>query len=96
MKQEKKNPKPQTTPNPKLLPRVADCVCKAGFHGTISSSSDSCTQCPAGSYCAGGSALATCPSNSDSPEQAFALTACVCVAGYYGPQGGPCAQCLAG
>ncbi|KAJ1481773.1 hypothetical protein T484DRAFT_1806256, partial [Baffinella frigidus] len=60
-----------------------------------------CTVCPAGSYSAeigGGSAgvCETCPDNSDSEKGSSTQDDCICDAGYFGSDGGPCVSCSAG
>jgi len=74
--------------------------CVAGTYKDTSGSAG-CTSCAAGRYSAstGASAVTsclTCPANSNSPGLSTVVTACVCNAGYTGPNGGTCAACVAG
>lgn len=56
-----------------------------------------CRPCPIGSYsdAAGAYACKSCPVHSNASVGTDALTGCVCVPGYYGPDGGPCEGCPA-
>jgi hypothetical protein len=58
-------------------------ACEACAEGTFSSA-------PAQSVCS------SCAANSSAPAGSDAGTDCECVAGFYGPDGGPCALCPAG
>ena len=67
--------------------------CAAGYTGAAS-----CTACAAGKYktATGSAACTDCPFGSSSPTTSVALTACICYAGFSGPDGGPCTTCVAG
>ena len=58
-----------------------DCVCNAGFVGDLAILSQTCSTCPADSYCAGLSQTA-CPTNTRSPAQSSLPVHCRCVAGF--------------
>jgi hypothetical protein len=78
-----------------------ECIeCEAGSYSetTGASLSSTCISCVAGEYSAtvGGDSEAvceTCPIHSHSPERSQSISACVCSAGYSGPNGGPCSAC---
>ena len=73
---------------------ISACVCNAGSTGP---DGGTCTQCLANTYksLAGNTSCLNCPSfNSNSPTGSVAITACVCNAGWSGPNGGTCTQCL--
>ena len=60
--------------------------------------SSSCVDCGIGKYsgsvdASSRSTCKFCPKSSDSPAASTAKTACVCLEGYTGPLGGPCANC---
>lgn len=65
-------------------------------------SGPTCTECPAGSYkiTANNDACTNCPASTTSPIGSTSSVACItassCDAGYTGPDGGPCAACVAG
>ena len=75
------------------------CTCNAGFSGP-DSDGGTCTQCVAGKYkvVSGSTSCESCPDDSNSPPGSIFRTACVCNAGFSGPDGdgGNCAQCDAG
>ena len=61
----------------------------------------SCTLCAAGKYSnvsaqVSNETCSDCPANSHAPPGSSALTACICNAGYTGPDGGACIECPAG
>jgi syndecan 4 len=68
----------------------------------VSRGSAVCTDCGTGTYSTTVGANTTsgiclgCPSNSSSPAGSAALTSCTCNSGYTGPNGDPCAACVAG
>jgi len=72
---------PSSTTNNTGKSQRGDCVCNAGFVGDLSVLSQTCSICPADSYCAGLSQTA-CPSNTRSPAQSSLPVQCRCVAGY--------------
>lgn len=87
---------------------VSQCICKADFYLNV----NTCEACPPGSVktdagnqacsaCAPGSyennnACSDCPDFSHSAEGSQDITACLCNAGYTGPDGGACTACLDG
>ena len=58
----------------------------------------SCTACGAGSYkdTIGSTLCTSCPAGSSSPAGSITQGNCVCMAGFKGPNGGPCTKCLPG
>jgi len=65
------------------------CVCASGYYdsGTKPDGLPTCVQCPAGSYCPGGSAdpsVIACPLHSTSAAGAVESADCVCDGGYHG------------
>lgn len=78
---------------PALSDSVSDCSCYPGFTGD---GLVSCSQCPANSFCAGGSSLTACTPNAISPAQSSVNTSCYCDRGYYGVNNNPCVQCESG
>ena len=56
-----------------------------------------CRPCPVGTYndADGAHVCTACPTHSNASAGTDALDGCVCVSGYYGPDGGPCAGCPA-
>lgn len=93
-------------------PSKQSCVCDAGYSGPdggtcspcspglfkAENGSSACTSCRAGLFAnmSAGTMCFSCPSNSHSLPGSDARTACVCNAGYTGPDGGPCSACLVG
>jgi hypothetical protein len=74
--------------------------CVAGKYKALTGTA-TCTDCGTGTYsttlgAADSSKCSACPSNSNSPAGSAALTSCTCNAGSPGPNGGPCAPCVAG
>ena len=62
---------------------------------------DTCTDCPSGKYSDlqaqdSSSSCIHCPADAISPAGSDALGACVCNAGYTGPDGGECLACVEG
>jgi hypothetical protein len=60
-----------------------------------------CASCGSGKYLYQSVAASTwtctdCPTNSNSPAGSAGLTSCNCIAGFPGPNGGPCTACVAG
>ena len=88
------------------------CICRAGFTGQdgiscnpcrpgsfkLTNGSAECAACEAGSYMAESAATvcAACAPNSDSARASAEAAACICNAGYAGPDGGPCSACQPG
>ena len=75
-------------------------ACVAGKYKTIRGSV-ACTDCDVGSYsvAVGATAVSTCvscPVNSNSVVSSSAIAACICNAGFTGPDGGVCLACVAG
>eukprot|EP00961_Rhodomonas_salina_P188637 2545703-Rhodomonas_salina.1 len=64
--------------------RVAKCLCSAGFFLALPpmSIAGSCTACPTGFFCEGGSARVGCPEHSTSGAGSARREQCVCDAGY--------------
>lgn len=56
-----------------------------------------CRACPSGSYSdlAGAVSCSSCPLHTNSTPDSSDVTDCVCLPSYYGPDGGPCAECPA-
>jgi hypothetical protein len=52
-----------------------------GYFGNLANLTDTCTSCPANSYCSGLNRFA-CPANTRSPALSFYVEQCRCVAGY--------------
>ena len=75
-------------------------MCEKGkYKSTVGSTA--CSLCRANSYSSGGGfdpSCTSCPENSFSPAslQSGAVTDCSCLAGYSGPDGGPCTACPVG
>ena len=84
---------PSNANAPALSDSVQDCECNPGFTGD---GSVSCRQCPADSFCVGGSALEACTLDSVSPAQSSGSSACYCDRGYYGVDNQPCVRCEPG
>jgi len=72
------------------------CLCQPGF--TYNPSSQECEACEAGTWKAanGSAACSLCPLNTNSPQAAPSISACVCNLGYTGPGGLGCSACAAG
>ena len=66
--------------------------------GTISApSSVTCTQCSESTYSSvDHTKCLNCVSNATSPTGSSKTTDCTCIAGFTGPDGGPCIKCVAG
>lgn len=75
----------------------ADCP-SGKFSSTLNATSvDFCLECAPGKYSHAGLAeCISCPSDSTSPESSRVVQDCECVAGFTGPNGGPCIKCEAG
>ena len=58
-----------------------DCVCNPSYAGNLSDSAQTCSGCPANSYCAGLSQQA-CPAHTHSPALSSLQEQCRCDAGY--------------
>lgn len=74
--------------------------CAAGTYSVLTASIV-CINCLANQYstAVGANSNTTCincPNNSSSAAGSGALTSCVCLAGFTGPNGGPCSPCVAG
>jgi hypothetical protein len=77
---------------------LADCLCALGHTGP---NGGPCEECPYDTYkpLGGDASCSPCPSNSGHSLTSHTnVTACVCNAGFTGPNGGPCvvASCAAG
>jgi hypothetical protein len=81
---------------------VACTACEAGKYKTdVNSGSLPCTNCGAGKYSTTVGAKSVfsclaCPANSFAPAGSAAASACVCNAGFTGPNGDTCVVCVAG
>ena len=85
---------------------VVASTCLACGAGTYSStvgaaSASTCLACGAGTYsttvgAASASNCLVCPAGSHSPLASQTVTACICYAGFTGPNGGTCTTCVAG
>ena len=73
---------------------VTDCECIAGYTGTITTPTDTCSQCGPNSYKpnTGPDACTNCPSNSNSISASTSISQCVCDAGWVGVDGN-CQAC---
>ena len=74
--------------------------CAAGKFKTDIGDSE-CASCESGTYnnhtgSSEASDCQRCPDNTQSPPNSTSLQACICNAGYSGPDGGPCVHCQAG
>jgi hypothetical protein len=65
---------------------VSNAACVAGTYKVLTGTASASPS----------STCIACPSNSCSPAGSTALTSCTCNAGSAGPDGGPCAPCVAG
>ena len=75
-------------------------ACVAGKYKATKGTTD-CHECEAGTYSTTVAATSPetcqeCPANSASPEGSSAVGECKCNAGFTGPDGGSCEECLAG
>jgi len=91
---------------------ITDCICEIGYNGADGTQcsacaegkykevngSATCADCAAGSYqnMTAASVCMACPSNTDSPMVSTSLEACICNAGFSGPDGGACSECGVG
>jgi hypothetical protein len=66
------------------------CYCEPGLY---LDPTETCSPCPAGSYCEGGSRVEQCPLRSTSARGARTRSDCVCEAGYYGSLALPGSEC---
>merc|ERR1719409_515452 len=53
-------------------------------------------ECPAGSYCPGGTVISPCPGSSSSNAGSSQIADCKCDPGHTGPDGGECSPCAIG
>jgi hypothetical protein len=75
---------------------IGACVCNAGYRDV---EYGGCAACLPGEYkeeVDETAACADCPADSHSPAASPAAEACLCNAGFDGPDGGPCAACATG
>ena len=100
---------PLNSVSPSMSSAVDACTCNAGYTGPDggpcspcdagtfknTSGSAACRSCGIGRYSdvSGASACALCPAGSSSAGGAADITNCVCIAGFYGANGGPCTAC---
>lgn len=68
------------------------CFCDWGWEGV---KNQACVKCVSPTFCYNG-ILAQCPEGSYSEELSWDVKNCSCVAGRWGPPGGPCVACAAG
>ena len=75
-------------------PKSTECQCIAGTTGKVTA----CTACSAGTYknTTGSSQCTSCPDGSTSAEMSVSVTACRCVPGTAGINGGHCVKCPIG
>ena len=78
-----------------------DCALGTYLTSTGSNGSAACTPCSRGKYSNETAAVSEaaclgCPANTYSPDGSGSLTSCICNAGFEGPDGGLCVQCVAG
>lgn len=69
----------------------AECICQPGYYGT---DPDSCTTCPANSFCRQDNHIDSCDPNAHSDPSSYLQTNCTCNAGYKGAAGSECISCL--
>lgn len=72
---------------------LSDCTCVPGHYGNAIWVTNPCSLCPADSYCAGASAISSCPANALSPAGSIEAADCGCEAGFYGANGQACSEC---
>ena len=72
------------------------CICVAGTSGPVGG--DACVSCDAGKFkdAEGTNRCTDCAADTISPVKSTTATACQCMAGTTGADGGPCAPCGAG
>jgi hypothetical protein len=81
------------------LGRTACSNCSLGLYSATFGAvgNETCLPCPLGQWSPEGSANCNlCPVNSRAPASSGLLSSCVCNAGYFGPNGGPCTACMTG
>ena len=103
---------PENSNSPAGSTEISHCQCKPGYSGPnggtcsactegkykMSPGPDTCIQCVSGKFsivtaATAESTCSSCPENSDAPAGS---AACICNAGFTGPNGGPCTACEAG
>lgn len=75
--------------------KVEQCLCVAGFYQLKVDGKPECTQCPANTYCTGGTSREQCPAHSKAAVGSVSRSNCVCDPGYY-REGGTCLASPAG
>ena len=72
-------------------------LCIEGTYSTTAGAT-ACVDCERGTYAAASGAISCnlCGSDSDSVSGSSDATACICNAGFSGPDGGPCSSCPSG
>ena len=78
--------------SPVQSPAYTACFCDLGWKGVNNSA---CVACQSPTYCYGG-IEAQCSEGTYSPSLAWDRLNCSCIAGRWGPSGGPCIVCSAG
>ena len=88
---------PLNTVSPPGSKRLTDCVCKPGYF-SIKGPGLACDQCPEYTWknFTGSERCNSCPANTRSPAGSLNLSDCVCLKGYYGPDGQACSACSFG
>ena len=88
---------PLNTVSPPGSKRLTDCVCKPGYF-SIKGPGVACDQCPEYTWknMTGSERCSSCPANTRSPAGSLNLSDCVCLKGYYGPDGQACSACSFG
>lgn len=94
------DPCPEHKLSPAGTESERDCRCKAGYFEPLPVGS-ACSECTGGTYKTYTSyddyeVCALCPEHAHSGAASTLQSDCICNAGYYGPDGGPCEACPAG
>lgn len=75
--------------------KVNQCLCVAGYYQETVDGTPSCKQCPANTFCTGGTAKTRCMDHSTAPAGSPAMSSCKCNKGFY-MWNGACLACPAG
>jgi hypothetical protein len=78
--------------SPKGSTSKENCSCIAGYF--FNASIQKCSLCPRGAFFCVNNTLVECPVHTHTlTDGSASIYDCICVAGYVGPNGGPCAKC---